>query len=97
MAYGRSLVKIEGVFYEPNALLKLQASQYSSANNCSQPIALKLLHPPYDFSFQLVVPDQPQIRAINPKPNPNVTLTLILTLLTLITPRCNTIRRSVAA
>jgi len=48
--------------------------------------------------FQLpLVPDQPQIRASETKPNPNLALTLILTLLTLLTPRCNMIGRSVAA
>ena len=59
---------------------------------------------PSTSPFQLaIVPDQPQIRSSETKPNRNVTVTLILTLIlirtliTLLTPHCNVIGRSVAA
>jgi len=62
------------------------------------------IHPSSTLPFELpVVPDQPQIRASETKPNHKVTLTLIVTLiltvtlLTVLTPRCNVIGRSVAA
>jgi len=75
-------------------LYRSQAIKYSSVNNCTQPIALQLLHPPYHFNFQS---SQISYKFTSLTLNLTLlTLTPILTLLTILTPHCNMIGQFVA-